>query len=142
MLRLSNLLKKKLVFIGGDGWGTWGDSEVGRALSKYPMKAYHITPWSLDLDTERTNYFKKQYYKFYHKKPINKLSFIIYETTNSIVESVIELPTNCKQIRDISKRIMCSYKTKVAQKPNWYKPDGYAVFKMENKSNHLFSVIN
>ncbi|WP_058449193.1 hypothetical protein [Legionella jamestowniensis] len=142
MIRLSNYLKKNLIFIGGDGWGTWGDSEVGRTSLKYPMKAFHITPWSLEIETKRTTHFKKNYSKFYGKKPENKLSFIIYETTNSLVESFLLIPSNCNQKLNTQEQIKCSYNSKLIHKPAWRKPDGYAVFKIENNINQLFAVIN
>lgn len=141
MVRITNYLKKNTVFLGGDGWGSWGDTEVGKLKATYPYEAYHISPWALEIKSYDTDTFKKKYQDFFHKPAENKLSFIIYQTVISFVDAYESKHQKCHD-NNIKEILLCSYGEALNENKNWYKANQYAVFKIVNNKNLIFSVIN
>lgn len=127
-------------FIGGDGWGDWNDTEVGKLGIDNSYEAYHIVPWSLDVALPGINGFYEEYKKHFGNTPENKLSFVIYRT-------IISATTAYKQNQDKFKgdhrnKLIQSYKYSLANDPYWFKPTQYVVYKIKNKRNCVYALVN
>jgi hypothetical protein len=141
MVRITNYLKKDMIFLGGDGWGSWGDTEVGKIKANYPYEAYHITPWALEIKTSNMDNFKKKYQDVFHKPIENKLSFIVYQTVTAFIDAYVKYHNECR-INNLRETLLCSYDKALDKNKNWYKSNQYVVFKIKENKNLIFSVIN
>ena len=141
MEKISGFFSKgKTTFVGGDGWGDWKDTEVGKLGADNLYEAYHIVPWSLDVALPGVSEFYQKYKTYYNETPKNKLSFVIYRT---ILSATTAYRQNQDQFKgDYRYKLMESYKKSLAQDPCWFKPTQYVVYKIKNKKNCVYALIN
>lgn len=141
MAKISGFFSKgKTIFVGGDGWGDWKDTEVGKLGVDHLYEAYHIVPWSLDVALPGVNEFYQRYQNYYGETPKNKLSFVIYRTIQSATTAYKQNQGQFKG--DYRYKLMESYKKSLTQDPYWFKPTEYVVYKIKNKKNCVYALIN
>lgn len=140
MATLTNYLNTETIFVGGDAWGAWNDTEVGKLKSKKPYTAFHIVPWSLESCDLDLLAFKKLYIDYYHEDPLDKLSFISFSTINSIV-SAYKIYGN-QFSGSMREKLLASYQLALEEQPLFHKPVNYLIYKMENYTNQLIASIN
>ncbi len=140
MARITNHQKRKTIFIGGDGWGTWGDTEAGRLPARYPYVAYHIVPWSLSNASPYFKKFRQQYIEKYKSEPEDKMSFVSYQTLMSAIMAVY----NCHLIKQkvTAKTLLSCYKTAVQLNPDYYRNLNFVIYKISRNTNKIIGVIN
>ena len=141
MSKISGLFSNKITtFIGGDGWGDWHDTEVGKLGKNNTYESYHVVPWSLDVDLPEVKEFSKAYQEYYQDAPKNKLSFVIYRT-------IISATTAYKKYQnqfngDLRYKLMRSYNAALKCDPYWFKPIHYVVYKIKNQTNCVYALVN
>lgn len=133
MARISHLFNTKTIFIGGDGWGAWKDTEVGKLGDINHYEAYHISPWALELNSTSIKLFKHKYLKIIKKPLEDKLSYIIYRT---VMSSIVALCVNSGD--DVLK----SYQNALMKDKFWFKPTEYMVYKIKAGINEPYMVVN
>lgn len=140
MARISQLSSKETIFIGGDGWGSWKDTEVGKLGSLENYSAYHIVPWGLEVCTKEVRKFKERYEQKFKEEPKNKLSYIVYQTAMSIISSYDQYGRALKG--GMQDNVFQGYKLALAKNKYWYKPVDYLVYKIHSNQNFTYAFVN
>jgi hypothetical protein len=128
--RISDHLKdNSIAFVGGDGWGDWSSSYVGKVKSAFAYSAYRATPWSLDATDARAVSFKKQFKKYRKVEPTGAVSLLSYSTLSAPIRAFANLKQAQKgmPIRD---QILEAFKVVRRNDPNYGRPTKYAVYKV------------
>lgn len=123
--RINNYLKQKnLIFIGGDGWGEYSVSYVGKLQTTYPYKAYRISPSFINKDSQQYKVFKKNYFKkFKTFPPKDPITYEVYLTVMSVIDA---LPQDINKI--VTKNyILKNYKKALLSNSYYFKPNFYEV---------------
>lgn len=135
--RISDYLKdNSIVFVGGDGWGDWTSSYVGKVKSSFTYSAYRATPWSLDATDARAKQFRDEFKKYRKAEPSGAVSLLSYSTLAAALKA---LAHNNHASTSTSMRIQILEAFKVArrQDKNYDRPIKYAVYKV-NQSGERF----
>lgn len=140
MSRITDNQNKKSFFIGGDGWGQWEDTEVGKLPATFPYEAYHLTPWSIKKKTIHNAGFINYYKKTFNSHPKDTLSFIIYNTVTTITDLAAR-NDNCSA-SNIKKKILCSFLIATKTNYNSLKHSEYFAFKIKYQTQSLFEILN
>lgn len=140
MARISQLSSKKTIFVGGDGWGSWGDTEVGRLGELSTYEAYHVVPWGLELNNKDIQTFKRLYLSKYRVLPYNKLSYVLYQTAMSVFLSYKKYGN--KFFGNKARKILQGYV--YGGKKNGYIrcPSDYLVYQIYNGMNSYKFLVN
>lgn len=135
--RLTDYLKdNNIVFIGGDGWGDWSTSYVGKVKSTYKYAAYRATPWSLDAGDVRTKTFLKQFRRFRKTESTSSASILSYSTLMAAVEA-IKHDYNPDQKIPLQIRLLKSFQAELKSNKNYARPMKYTVYKV-TQSGEVF----
>lgn len=138
MGRISDFLKKRdIVFLGGDSWGSWKASYTGKVKSKFNYIGYRMSPWTLEGKSKDILVFKKDFQKKFKKEPTGTISYIAYQTLNSITDVL----KNKKGGYD-REGILKSYQKTLNKNPNWYRPVEYAVFKLNQNGEEFVGFVS
>jgi len=130
----------KTVFVGGDGWGSWQDTEVGKLGDVKKYKAYHVVPWGLEICSDDITNFKRRFKALHGEEVSNKLSYVVYQTAMSVISSY---RLYGKGARDsVRNDILYGYKMAILKNGYWYKPTDYLVYEIYNKGNYPSSLVN
>lgn len=87
--RIANqLLKKNLIFLGGDEWGSHEVGYIGKLKTAYPYLAYHLENWYPECEKENYSLFQKKYFSIYHKLPCDPISYTSFHTLYSIISLI------------------------------------------------------
>lgn len=140
MARISQFSKKETIFIGGDGWGSWKDTEVGKLGNLVNYSAYHIVPWGLEICTEDVKKFKERYKEKFKKEPDNKLSYVAYQTAMSIILSYVQYGRPLKE--DAKSNLLQGYKLALIKNKYWNNPVDYLVYKIHSNQNVTYALVN
>jgi hypothetical protein len=135
--RLSDHLKdNSLAFIGGDGWGDWSSSYVGKVKSAFSYSAYRATPWSLDSKEARAEQFRKDFKKYRKAEPTGVASLLSYSTLGAALQALTDnkLVTKSSPIRT---RILDSFKAALNKDNNYGRPTKYAVYKVTQSGEYF-----
>lgn len=128
--RLSDHLKdNSLTFIGGDGWGDWSSSYVGKVKSEFSYTAYRATPWSLDATDAGTKRFREDFIKFRKSKPTGAASLLSYSALMAALRPLVNQasPNPAKSIRA---RLLDLFKGERVKNVNYGRPTKYVVYKV------------
>lgn len=85
MPSIVNYLNKSVLFIGGDDWGSWNDTQVGKIHADYPYSGIRFTPWSLDIKTRKIEHFNNYYFKIFKKLPEDVVNYMSYNSLMSVL---------------------------------------------------------
>lgn len=138
--RISQFSTKETIFIGGDGWGSWKDTEVGKLGNLVNYSAYHIVPWGLEVCTKNAKKFKESYEQKFKEKPKNKLSYIVYQTAMSIISSYVQYGRTLKGIT--KDNLLQGYKLALTKNKYWHNPVNYLVYKIHSNQNATYALVN
>jgi len=128
--RLSDHLKdNSIVFIGGDGWGDWSSSYVGKVKSAFSYSAYRATPWSLDATDVRAKSFRDDFKKYRKTDATGAASLLSYSTLTAALNALTNQGTATKSA-PIRTRILESFKAARSKDKNYGRPTKYAVYKV------------
>ena len=126
--RLSDHLKdNSIAFIGGDGWGDWSSSYVGKVKSAFAYSAYRATPWSLDSTDSRTKTFRDTFKKYRKTEATGAASLLSYSTLMAAMEALNSFESKVKPVRT---RILDAFKAARTKDKNYGRPTKYAVYKV------------
>lgn len=140
MARITNYLGKQTVFIGGDDWGSWENTEVGKLHANFPYYGLRFTPASLDIDSQNIAQFKLLYRNFYHCDPKGDAALLGFNTIISIVMALERYAADFSS-EAISFQILKSYQAALKENPNWFRLEKYAVYKVQpEKEEYIGSV--
>lgn len=129
VVKLADYLKdKSLVFIGGDGWGDWTTSYVGKLSSKNRYSAYRVTPWSLDAKDERITSFLKNFKRHRHTEPTGAGSLLSYATLTAAIATIA--PDQLQKDQSPRQLIWESFRKRRRLDPNYARPKKYVVYKV------------
>lgn len=128
--RIANHLQRgELIVVGGDGWGDWTSSYVGKVKSEFPYTGYRVTPWSFDARNDWTRLFVEDYKAIKGTPPSGPDALISYATLSAAVGA---LPRGGLGKGEVSARavLLASFQAKVAVDPNYGRPTSYAIYKV------------
>lgn len=135
--RISDYLKdNSITFIGGDGWGDWSSSYVGKVKSAFIYSAYRATPWSLDSTDERAISFKEQFKKHRKMEPTGAVSLLSYSTLSAPIRALAGQKAASK-IGPTRKLLLEAFKDARRIDQNYGRPTKYAVYKV-TQSGEVF----
>ncbi len=140
MARISQLSNQETIFIGGDGWGSWEDTEVGKLGGLVNYSAYHIVPWGLEACTKDVKKFKERYEHKFKDQPQNKLSYIVYQTGMSIISSYIQYGSSFKGTT--KNKLLQGYQLAITKNKYWHTSLDYLVYKIHSNQNTTYAVVN
>lgn len=127
--RLSDhLMDNAIAFIGGDGWGDWSSSYVGKVKSAFSYSAYRATPWSLDSTDSPTKTFHDTFKKHRKTDATGAASLLSYATLMSAVEALHN--SESKKEASVRTRILNAFKAARNKDKNYGRPTKYAVYKV------------
>lgn len=128
--RISDHLKdNSIVFIGGDGWGDWSSSYVGKVKSSYSYSAYRATPWSLDATDTRAQKFRADFRKFRQSDPAGAVSLLSYSTLSAALKA-LEDNKGASNSPILRIRVLEAFKAARKKDKNYARPTKYAVYKV------------
>lgn len=128
--RISDHLKdNSIAFIGGDGWGDWSSSYVGKVKSAFTYSAYRATPWSLDSTDARTKIFRETFKKHRKAEPTGAVSLLSYSTLTATFKALADNKPNAKS-SPIRAQILEAFKAARSKDKNYARPTKYAVYKV------------
>jgi len=140
MARITELSHNKSIFIGGDGWGSWEDTEVGKLGNTENYLAYNVVPWGLEACDNDIRLFQEQYRQLFNTKANNKLTFIAYQTAMSIVSSYEKYGKNLTG--STKTKLLSGYKKALSKNKYWYKPTDYLAYKIYNNNHSVYALVN
>ncbi|WP_119343421.1 type 1 periplasmic-binding domain-containing protein [Facilibium subflavum] len=141
MVKITNYLQQSVVFLGGDDWGMWQDTEVGKLKADKPYYGLHFTPLTLAAEKdEKLARFKKAYWNFYREIPDNPAAFLSYNALESVLAALRQFPNNHPS-SSMAANILASYQRARHAYPNWYRLDTYSVFKLDTNKEALLAFI-
>ncbi len=140
MIRIVNTLNKKgLIFFGGDGWGTWNNTIIGKMKARQPYIAYHFTPINNSLKDPVVKNFIQTYKKEYPKDglPTGDAMLVGYKTLKSITCAL-----KSKSFNNFAKNtVLKAFINKIHNNPNWFRSPYFAVYKITYQKNKLLTSI-
>jgi len=141
MSRIANHLKKseELVFLGGDGWGSWTAGYVGKLKSSYPYKGIRMSPWSIEAKTPEYMAFEKEFRKHKKKSPEDNISYISYQTLLSAVEAYKQYANREKPPREA---FIDAFLKARKQVQHWFRPTQYGVYALNQKGEKFMGTIS
>lgn len=78
-------------YLGGDGWGNVGD-EFAKIVGDLDFRAFSLTHWHEDIDTETSKKFIKDYTQAFRKKP-NDMAVLAYDSMRLLIQAILQAPT-------------------------------------------------
>lgn len=136
--RIVNMIKKPVIFVGGDGWGSWSVSYVGKLHVNFPYTAYRIAPRFIEINSNKYKEFKEIYLKTISKKiPEDAITYITYSTIMSVIHSVVDIKNNTITPTFIFEK----YSNKLKENLFYFKPASYDVYIINNNSERFLKTI-
>lgn len=140
MATITNQLASTTTFIGGDGWGSWSDTEAGKLKSNNRYVAYHLVPWGLQGCSQSLIKYRHIYEENYNEPPVDKLSYISFMSLNSIINAYDKYGSMFTG--STKERLLSSYQQAIKQDPFFFKPTDYLVYKIDGNTNILNATVN
>ncbi len=135
--RISDQLKDDgVTFVGGDGWGDWSASYVGKVKSPYSYSAYRATPWSLDSTDKSVTEFRSKFLKYRKALPTGVASLLSYSTLMAAITPLFGYTADAKH-ELIRAKILTAFQLKRTADPNYARPTKYAVYRV-TQSGEVF----
>lgn len=141
MAKITNYLDQPLIFVGGDDWGLWDNTEVGKLRANKPYYGLHFTSSSIDInDDPFITKFKNDFYNYYKKNPTENAALLGYTAIFAIV-TALEKYNKYPSELNTKEEVLQSFLTALKETPNWFRPNKYAVYKINNfTSKYIASV--
>ncbi len=137
MNRIAAHLQYKPIFITStDNWGN--NLSPQKITGKY--EAFRIDTLSGGDDTKDYKFFLDNFQKIYHMPPKDKISFVTYQAVMSFVQAFLQHGSRYKS-EPKKQAILNSLLYTLKHNPNWYRPQYYIVYKLENKNEIYFDKI-
>lgn len=128
--RIANHLRRtELVVIGGDGWGDWSSSYVGKVKSDFSYTGYRVTPWSLTVQTDRTNRFISDFKAARGAPPTGTASLLSYATLSAAVD-VLPKGGLKRDSGSVKAVLLNAFQKRLKNDPNYGRPTRYAIYKV------------
>ncbi|MEI8027547.1 MAG: hypothetical protein WCI18_14465 [Pseudomonadota bacterium] len=128
--RLSDHLRdSSITFIGGDGWGDWSSSYVGKVKSTFSYSAYRATPWSLHATDGRAIVFKEQFRKYRKMEPTGAVSLLSYSALTAPIKALAGFKITNKTTL-VREQILEALRKVRQNDQNYGRPTMYAVYKV------------
>ncbi len=140
MPMVTQYVKHSVIFVGGDGWGSWKDTEVGKINSNYDYTAFHIVPWSLFGCDQNMIHFKREYLAEHKKSADGMLSFLSYFTVKSFMTAYERYSKNFKG--SVRSKLLSSYQLAIRKNLFYFKPKNYFVFQIKHNKNKLIGKVS
>lgn len=130
MPQITNYLKRPVLFVGADDWGSWLNTPVGKVAADYPYKGLRFTPWSYDEKSIEMKNFMNEYQNAFHKGPEDVATYMSYNAAISFIFALHHYENNpsIKKTFIIRKKILKSYQLALKKNPNWHRKKRYAVY--------------
>lgn len=128
--RLADYLKRpELIVIGGDGWGDWSSSYVGKVKSQFAYAGYRVTPWSFESTDDRTQRFVREFKALKGSAPTGTAALLSYSALNSAIDALktYKVANDKRSIRD---QILSSFTTARSKDSNFRRPTKYAIYRV------------
>lgn len=129
MPSIVNYLKKPIVFIGSDDWGSWDNTETGKINANYYYEGIHFTPWGFEIKTKELKDFLNYYNTLFNAFPKDMTSYESYNAAISMISALQQYGSSCPNQKNRDK-ILCAYSAALKNNPNWYRPKIYAVYRL------------
>ncbi len=141
MLNITNYVNQEVVFLGGDGWGAWDNTEVGKLKANQPYYGLHFTPASLEFSHDpMVQRFKKAYARTYKKTRSQYAAFLSFNAVHSIV-AALQKYGGKHQEGDIREKILKSYQKALQADSNWFRPKRYVVYRVSHHGQTFLSSV-
>lgn len=139
--RIVDFLKiPNLVFIGGDGWGSWPVDYVGKVKTMVSYNAFRITPRIINPESIDYLSFKKRYVNTFHKEPPEDvICYQAYKTLMSVVRAYQMHPSENTIMKD---KLISAYKSTIKNKPYLFVSTEYNIYKLNTDGETFFSHFN
>jgi hypothetical protein len=118
-----------------DSWGN--DVTPVKLTNNYD--AYRIDTLAGGVKTKDFDVFASYYQKIYHKEPVDKISFVTYQSVMSFVEALIKYPPPPNL--STKDAVLWSYQQALKRNPNWFRPPQYVVYKLQDQKEIYFDTI-
>lgn len=126
--------------IGGDGWGDWSSSYVGKVKSKFPYSGYRLTPWSFHVTDKRHERFFKAFKDAMGIEPSGTASLLSYHTLSVALDLLPQSALKGKTpLREVTLR---NFQEKVKIDPNFGRPTKYAIYKVAQQGEVFVGVVS
>lgn len=128
--RVADHLKRRdLVVVGGDGWGDWTSSYVGKVKSAFPYEGFRVTPWSISGRGHRVRRFIVEYELAKGAAPTGPAGLLSYATLSAAVDVLPKggLKTGAAGVKTM---LLNAFQEKVKIDPNYGRPTSYAIYKV------------
>lgn len=136
--RMVNAIKRPVIFVGGDGWGSWSVSYVGKLHTDFSYKAYRVVPNFLETNSNKYHTFESLYQRALNGKTSNDaITYIIYSTIMSVIYSLPDI----ENYVITPQFILEQYRKKLEQSPFYFKPTSYEVYIIGNNSEKFLKTI-
>lgn len=122
----ANIPNKHMIFFSDeDNWG----SEMSNIYNKKEMnyESYRIGPLLTNSTNPNYQKFSKAYFKIYHVKPTDAISYMTYITTISAIEALNKYPSQNKN-ENMRNKLLHSYLKALAHNSEWFKVKDYGVY--------------
>lgn len=135
-----NQVHNRRLFIGGDDWGTWKNTQIGKIQANYPYQGLRFTPWSFDYKTKKVKDFFDAYKKYFHTDPPDEASYVGYNAEMSFIIALHKYESLVKGT--IKEKILNAYQLALEQDSNWFRSPYYFVYSVSPEAgSHLIGKI-
>lgn len=104
-----------------------------------PFNAYHLSQWSLNLETKDIKNFEKLYYKKFLRIPQDSISYTSY---TAVMMGVNAYLTSHDNNIDIKEKILKNIRKININQPNKYRSRPYVFYKIEDTGELFVGSIN
>ena len=127
--------KKHLVFFSDqDNWSNEVDGNTH--TFDLPFESYRIGPILFDKQSPFLKKFKEAYFLIYHEEAKDAISYVTFYSIMSVLEALNEFP-DPDQKHNMQEKILYSYHQAVEKHSNWFKTQGFGVYKLTSSGEVL-----
>lgn len=137
MPMIVNELKEPRVFIGGDDWGSWKNTQIGKIQADFPYEGLRFTPWSFENKTKKMEKFLREYHTYYNREPEDEASYMGYNAAMSFLLALKKYESSISG--SMKEKILASYQLALLHDKNWFRQKSYAVYKVSPATGSHFS---
>jgi ABC-type branched-subunit amino acid transport system substrate-binding protein len=127
-------------FIGGDGWGDWTSSYVGKVKSHYAYVGFRVTPWSIDATDSRTKMFRERFRAVKKTDATGPASLLSYVAVLAPLKAMAS--RSAPASGSIRVDILSAFRDAVQSTPHFSRPTEYAVYKVTQQGEEYVGSIS
>ena len=140
MAMIDQVIPDEAIYVGGDGWGAWHDTEVGKVGKDKNYIAYHLVPWNIDVCRPEIQRFYDAYSSYFKKPPDDKLAYLSYQTIMSVITAIHDYHDPKAELTNTS--VLAAYKKALHANPDWFRSTHYTVLKIHQGKISVYAVID